>query len=148
MSKYKPGDKFSIEIERECPDHYYKIKGARWVLHEEILDQIQRIEEVKLRKEPNNTNELTTEEIWLMCHCIGLDYRVPYKINGKDYYKTYRNYCVAHVYEHVWNGLVGKGFAKHGNVDDETQYTTFWLTRNGLDALGDAIGAYIYDKEE
>lgn len=25
---------------------------------------------------------------------------------------------------------------------------TFWLTRKGLDALGDTIGAYIYDEEE
>ena len=96
----------------------------------------------------NDVQELTPVEITKMSHCVGLGYKNPYKRHGKKFYKPYRNYYATYVWDDIWNGLAGKGFAKHGNVDDETQETTFWLTRKGLDALGDAIGAYIYDEEE
>ena len=53
MCKYKSGDKFIMEIERECPDnnYCYKIRGAKCILDEGILDQIQKLEEDKVKKE-------------------------------------------------------------------------------------------------
>lgn len=91
--------------------------------------------------------ELTEQEIKTMKHCIGLDRKKPYKRHGREFYKPYRNYYAAYVHNDVWNRLVGKGFAKHGLVY-EMQGTLFWITRKGLDALGDAIGIHIYDEEE
>ncbi|QDW73075.1 hypothetical protein FND36_02865 [Lachnospiraceae bacterium KGMB03038] len=91
--------------------------------------------------------ELTSKEINEMKHCIGLDYKKPYKRHGKEFYKPYRNRYATYVYDEVWNGLVGKGFSKHESVD-EKQRTVFYLTRKGLDALGDVIGVHIYDEED
>lgn len=92
--------------------------------------------------------KLTSKEMKQMSHCIGLDQKNLYKRHGRKFYKPYRNYYATYVWNDIWNGLVGKGFAKHGSVDDRTQTTSFWLTRDGLDALGDAIGVHIYDEED
>lgn len=105
-------------------------------------------DDVEKWEKQKSMKELTPVEITKMSHCVGLGYKIPYKMHGKKFYKPYRNDYATYVWDDIWNGLTGKGFAKHGNVDDETQETTFWLTRKGLDALGDAIGAYIYGEEE
>lgn len=98
-------------------------------------------------KEINNAQELTTEEIKQMSHCIGLDHKNPYKRHGRKFYKPYRNYYTTCVWNYIWSTLLWKGFAKHGKVG-RIQDTVFWLTREGLDALGDAIGVHIYDEEK
>ena len=90
--------------------------------------------------------ELTSKEVNSMRHCIGMDYKRTYKRHGKEFYKPYRNRYATYVYDGIWNGLVGKGFAEHEMVD-EKQRTVFYLTRKGLDALGELIGVFIYDEE-
>lgn len=90
--------------------------------------------------------ELTEKEINVMKHCIGLNYKKPYKRHGREFYKPYRNRYATYVYNEIWNGLVGKGLAKHMEVN-EKQQTMFYLTGNGIDALSNAIGVYIYDEE-
>lgn len=104
-------------------------------------------DDVEKWEKQKSMKELTPVEITKMSHCVGLDYKNPYKRHGKKFYKPYRNYYATYAWNDIWNGLAGKGFAKHGNVDDETQETTFWLTRDGLDALGKVIGVHIYDAE-
>lgn len=90
--------------------------------------------------------ELISKEIKVMKHCIGLDYKKPYKRHGKEFYKPYRNYYATYVHDEVWKGLVGKDFSDYGIVD-EKQRTVFYLTRKGLDALGESMGIFIYDEE-
>lgn len=70
-------------------------------------------------------NQLKNKEICAMKHCVCLYYKKPYIRHGKKFYKPYRNYYATYAWNDIWNGLAGKGFAKHGNVDDETQETTF-----------------------
>ena len=91
--------------------------------------------------------DLSNEEIKEMEHCIGLDQKIPYKRNGKIYYKPFRNYFFTYVCDEIWNNLVRKEYARHGEVS-ENQTTRFYVTRKGLDALGAAIGVHIYDEEE
>lgn len=91
--------------------------------------------------------ELTSKEINEMKHCIGMDYKKPYKRHGKEFYKPYRNRYATYIHDEVWNGFVGKGFAGHEMVDEQ-QRTVFYLTRKGLDTLGDVIGVHIYDEED
>ena len=90
---------------------------------------------------------LSEKEIYLMKHCIGLDRKNPYTRHGKKFYRPYRNRYATYVHNLVWNGLLGKGLAKHTDVGDLGQ-TFFFLTRKGLDALGEEIGVHIYDEED
>lgn len=90
---------------------------------------------------------LSPEEIGEMKHCIGLSTKIPYIRNGKKYYKPYRNRYFTCVYNETWNGLFEKGYAGHAQVN-EKQQTFFYLTRKGLDVLGEALGIHIYDEED
>lgn len=90
---------------------------------------------------------LSEKEIDVMKHCVGIGNKKPYKRHEKQFYRPYRNRYYTYVYNETWNGLVGKGYAKHGRVN-EKQQTFFFLTRKGLDVLGEAIGVHIYDTED
>lgn len=90
---------------------------------------------------------LSKKEIEEMKHCIGLDYKKPYTRHGKKFYKPYRNRYADYVFNELWNSLVRKKYARHWMVDRD-QRTAFYLTRKGLDILGDAIGVHIYDVED
>ena len=89
---------------------------------------------------------ISEKEIALMEHCIRLDCKKPYTRHGKKFYRPYRNRYATYVHDVDWNGLFGKGMAKHTDVGDLGQ-TIFFLTRKGLDTLGEAIGIHIYDEE-
>ena len=91
-----------------------------------------------------------TKEIQLAAHTIGLDNKWPYQRHGKLFYRPYRNYFSTHgkdIYLSLWQSLCDKGYAKclkghnPGNI-------TFWLTRAGLDWLGQELGITIYDEED
>lgn len=91
-----------------------------------------------------------TKEIQLAAHTIGLDNKRPYQRHGKFFYRPYRNYFTTHEKDinfSVWQGLCDKGYAEcrkghnPGNI-------TYWLTRAGLDWLGDELGITIYDEED
>lgn len=80
-------------------------------------------------------------------HCIGLDYKNPYTRHGKKFYRPYRNYYGTVPDDEAWNHLQQRGFADH----DEPNWSgtcTFWLTRAGLDWLGQKLGIIIYSEKE
>ena len=91
-----------------------------------------------------------SEPVRNAAHAIGLDHKRPYMRHGKTFYRPYRNYFFTHDRSHdytVWKGLCENGYAKNcpsgtrGNI-------TFWLTRSGLDWLGEVLGITIHDEEE
>lgn len=87
---------------------------------------------------------LTTEHIDKAKHCIGLDYKKPYKRHGKKFYKPYRNFYCTSPTDKIWNELKEKGYAV--NDEPKKECCNFWLTRKGLDWLGELLGIKIYDR--
>lgn len=85
--------------------------------------------------------QLSSKQIDLMKHCIGLHRRKPYRRHGKLFYKPYRNYfdCGRHD-DSDWSELANYGYA----VD---YYGKGWyeLTKAGFEALSSAIGIHICD---
>lgn len=84
----------------------------------------------------------------LAMHCIGMDYSRPYKRRGKLFYRPYRNYFTTSLtgnYNSVWLDMVEKGYAEMRESD---RGRCFWLTRAGLDWLGETLGIKIYDEED
>lgn len=81
-------------------------------------------------------------------HAIGLGYRKPYTRHGKTWYKPYRNYFATTVkspdYE-LWDVMVSSGYA---TFSTDGYRAFFWLTRSGLDWLGNKLGMHIYDEED
>lgn len=93
------------------------------------------------------------EPVRLAAHAIGLDHKRPYVRHGKTYYRPYRNryhtHDKAHVYN-VWQDLCAKGYAVcvEGQAVGNHHYYSFYLTRAGLDWLGETLGIIIYDEED
>ena len=86
--------------------------------------------------------------ISLASHAIGLDHKKPYKRHGKLFYKPYRNYYAASPKAcKVWEMMVAAGYAKAGRKD---RYggRMYWLTKKGLDWLGEKLNIKIYDEED
>lgn len=81
----------------------------------------------------------------LASHCIGLDYKKPYKRRGRYFYRPYRNYYGAGGKDvEIWDVMVEAGYAAAGKKDREGG-RMYWLTREGLDWLGNILGIHIYD---
>ena len=86
-------------------------------------------------------------QITLASHCIGLDYKKPYKRHGRYFYRPYRYYYDAGGNDvEIWDAMVSAGYAVAGKRD---RYggRIYWLTRDGLDWLGQKLGIKIYDEE-
>lgn len=86
--------------------------------------------------------------ISLASHAIGLDNKNPYKRHGKLFYKPYRNYfSTAKGCDDFepWDIMENAGYA--ASWEDGRERYMFWLTRKGLDWLGEQLGIKIYDKE-
>lgn len=84
----------------------------------------------------------------LAVHAIGLDRNKPYKRHGRYFYKPYRNYYAASSNDcKVWEMMVAEGHAEAGRKD---RYggRMYWLTRKGLDWLGEQIGVHIHDESD
>lgn len=80
-------------------------------------------------------------------HCIGLDKKKPYKRHGRLFYKPYRNYFAAGKSDVAsWTRLWEQGYAEKGK---KNRYggCMFWLTRKGLDWLGNELGVVIHNEE-
>lgn len=92
-------------------------------------------------------NQLKNREICAMKHCVGLDYKKPYTRHGKKFFKPFRNRYFTYANDNIWNELVKKNLARCSDIIFQNGEATFWITRKGLDALGDAIGIHIYDEE-
>ncbi|MCD8398125.1 MAG: hypothetical protein LUD12_13270 [Lachnospiraceae bacterium] len=88
--------------------------------------------------------------ISLMKHCIGMDSRKPYKRHGKIFYKPYRNYfSTAEKGKDAenWKTIMDAGYAKRREIKNKYGGYVYWLTRAGLDWLGEKLGMHIYDEE-
>ncbi len=85
--------------------------------------------------------------IELAKHCIGLDRKKPYIRHGKKFYRPYRNYFATGIKLGGWEGLEAAGYAKRGEQNQHGGYI-FWLTRAGLDWLGEQLGINIYDEAD
>lgn len=88
------------------------------------------------------------EYISLASHAIGLDHKKPYKRHGKLFYRSYRNYYDASIKDcELWDLMVDAGYAEAGRKD---RYggRMYWLTRKGLDWLGEKLCIKIYDEED
>ena len=87
------------------------------------------------------------ENIYINCasHAIGLDRKKPYKRHGKLFYRPYRNYYAASPKDcEVWKMMVAAGYAEA----DRYGGRLYWLTRKGLDWLGEQIGVHIHDESD
>lgn len=91
--------------------------------------------------------DVTMKQIDLMKHMIGLDYQCPYRRHNKLFYKPYRNFFSTHSTCNDYPclvDLVDKGLATHHTFDDNAEY--FFLSEQGLNALGEILGVTIYTK--
>ena len=81
-------------------------------------------------------------------HCIGLDHKKPYKRHGRLFYRPYRNYYDASPKDcEIWDVMVDDGYAEAGRKDRRGG-RMYWMTREGLDWLGEKLGIQIWDEEE
>ena len=86
--------------------------------------------------------------IALASHAIGLDNKKPYKRHGRLFYRPYRNYYDASQSDSVvWEEMVSEGYAKAGKKNRHGG-RMYWLTRKGLDWLGEKLGIKIWDEED
>lgn len=86
--------------------------------------------------------------ISLASHAIGMDYKMPYTRHGKKFYKPFRNYFDTAPWcdtFKAWEAMEMAGYAK-SDSNEQDEYT-FWLTRAGLNWLGERLGIHIYDEE-
>ncbi|MEA4934249.1 MAG: hypothetical protein VB071_11840, partial [Lawsonibacter sp.] len=75
----------------------------------------------------------------------------PYRRHGKVFYRPWRNYFCTSADSKMWNQLCEAGYADHGEIHDHdgrNQSTTFWITRKGLDWIGEQLGMTIHDEED
>lgn len=84
-------------------------------------------------------------------HCIGMvgscsQRHKPYRRHGKLFYRPWRNYFTTPAPSPVWDELCGHGYADHGVVHEHG--VTYWVTRAGLDWLGEQLCMTIYDEED
>lgn len=91
-----------------------------------------------------------SEPVKKAAHAIGLDNKRPCIRHGKTFYRPYRNYFTTHFKAHdytVWMGLFEHGYAAYRHTAG-SDVICFWLTRAGLDWLGETLGITIYDEED
>lgn len=91
---------------------------------------------------------MTESHVSLASHAIGLDYKKPYTRHGKKFYKPYRNYYTVGLNGYgfrVWSDMEEEGYAESKKSKTGAM---FWLTRSGLDWLGQQLGIHIYDEED
>ena len=95
-------------------------------------------------------------------HCIGLNdscshRHKPYIRHGRKFYKPWRNYFSSNRNDKTWEPLVAEGLAgkrdyttrvRYNGEDHAVDGTTYWLTRKGLDWLGNQLGITIQDEED
>lgn len=90
------------------------------------------------------------EEVHLAAHAIGLIYKRPYARRGKWYFRPWRNYFNTTYGARDWEGwenLYEKGYADVQPPGKNTKLWRYYLTRAGLDWLGEELGITILDKE-
>lgn len=91
--------------------------------------------------------QATNYYIELMKHFIGLDRKKPYVRHGKLFYRPYRNYYASGKSHENLDLMVDAGYVERGEENSHGGYT-YYLTRAGLDWLGEKLGICIYDEED
>lgn len=101
------------------------------------------------RKAVQRIMDNTGGYIGLAKHCIGLDRKNPYTRHGKKFYRPYRNYYASGGRSVLddWETMESAGYAKR-MMAGQHGANTFYLTRIGLDWLGEKLGIHIYDEED
>lgn len=84
-------------------------------------------------------------------HCIGMvgscsQRHRPYRRHGRTFYRPWRNYFGASAPDAQWEELCEAGYANHGVVSDRG--VLYWITRKGLDWVGEQLDMTIYDEED
>lgn len=89
--------------------------------------------------------QFTDKQLSEMKHCIGY---AEHRVRGRKYrkYTAYRNRYAAPCYLASWDDLVSRGFAKVERAPD-SQYPLYWLTKTGMDALGEVLGCAILEDD-
>lgn len=86
---------------------------------------------------------MTSEQIRMMAHAVGLDNKEP----EKGVYKAYRNRYAAKFDNDDWDNLVEEGYAT--KFVDGGGYVWYHLTQKGLDFLSEVKGFKIeYDFDD
>ena len=83
----------------------------------------------------------------IVLHCIGMDgsgsqRHRPYIRPGRKFYRPWRNCFYTYADDVTWNKLCEHGYAAHVNVSEKNR-TVFWMTRKGLDWLGEQLSITI-----
>lgn len=80
---------------------------------------------------------VTLDQLDLMKHCIGLNYRK----------RPYRNYFCTSADDKDWNELVEKGLAIKGHKAPNNECIYFWLSRRGVEyAMEKSVGDKVYNE--
>lgn len=92
-----------------------------------------------------------TSDISTLCHFVGLDSRNKgiYHRHGKAFYKPYRNYFFGK--SSLFEDFEKECIVKHTSepeYPDKNGNTFWWLTRKGLDFIGEKINCRIYDESD
>lgn len=98
----------------------------------------------------NRCGHVPTDENMLIDvakHCIGLNYKKPYTRHGKQFYRPYRNQYYTLRKDKLWEALYRMGYASRWPLNTRGYYE-YWLTRVGLDWLGEKLNIHIYDEGE
>lgn len=92
-----------------------------------------------------------SKEVQLAAHAIGLDHNRPYQRHGKFFYRPYRNRFATHDKApdfKTWQDMVANGYAGIYLNRVKSDFVYYYLTRNGLDWLGNVLGITIHDEED
>ena len=84
----------------------------------------------------------------LVRHALGMDNRKTYVRHGKRFYRPYRNYFYTHertVDFPFWERMVKAGLAEK---EEEIKGINYFVTRRGMDWLGQHDGITIYNEED
>jgi hypothetical protein len=104
-------------------------------------------EQEYIQREENGRTVTICTMRQIVLHTIGLDYKKPYTRHGRKFYKPYRNFFSTKATDKTWLALKANGYADHGRITRDGN-TDFYLTRKGLDWLGEELGITIKNEEE
>lgn len=116
---------------------------ATGLIPEEIIAQANNLRQIEEKKAQE---ELMVKMVDMAAHTIGLNNKKAYFRHGKYWYKPYRNhYCSGSQGDPVWEEMVQQGYA---GANRGLGSTFYYLTRKGLDWLGERTNIKIHDPEE
>ena len=90
-----------------------------------------------------------SEDVQIAARMIGLDYARPYIRHGRRYYKPYRDYFYSTLSGPDYKTLrkmEKNGYVVSGKPGEEG--ICFWMTRKGLDWLGEKLRIQIHDPRD